>query len=101
MVVCAAYAAICLYIVYLIYDCFCLCYKFKTKTNDLVFLNLKKKSGIETPDQNGKWYQHPTLFAFFYESNAEGTNFWIVFMFMQCACFVCKCPEMTLCGWRG
>ena len=36
------------------------------------FLVFKKKNlaGIETPDRNGQFYQHPlTLFAFFYESN--------------------------------
>ena len=31
---------------------------------------------LETPDRNCQWYQHLlTLFAIFYESNTEGTNF--------------------------
>ena len=37
------------------------------------------KSGIETPDQNDQWYQHLlTLFATFYDSNTERTNFRIM-----------------------
>ena len=71
-------------------------------------------SGMDTPDQNGQWYQHlQTLFAFFflYASNTEGTNFRIMFicvMFVKCACFVLysflvrldlvKSPEVTQCG---
>ena len=58
------------------------------------------KSGIETPDV--QWYQHLlTLFAIFYESNIEGTNFWIMIVFYVCIicmfCFVLfsGCPEMT------
>ena len=32
-------------------------------------------------DQNGQWYQRLlTLFAIFYKSNAEGTNFRIMFV---------------------
>ena len=66
-------------------------------------------------DLNGQWYQHLfTLFAIFYESNTEVTNFWIMlicFMFVKRACFVLystsvgfelvKSPEVTLCGWLG
>ena len=49
------------------------------------------------PDRNGQWYQHfLTLFAIFYVSNIEGTNFQIMlicfstFTFVKCAraCFV-------------
>ena len=60
-----------------------------------LFLSIlkKKKCDIEMPDWNGQWYQHLlTLFAiFFYESNAKGTEFWIMFIcftFVKCACFV-------------
>ena len=61
-----------------------------------------------------KWYQHLqllTLFAIFYESNTEGTNFWtmfICFTFVKSACFVLystcvrfdlvKSPEVILCA---
>ena len=49
------------------------------------------KSGIEMPDQSSQWYQHfQTLFANFYESNTEGTNFWIIYMFYVCImCMFC------------
>ena len=40
-------------------------------------------SGIETPDRNGQWYQYLLpLFAMFYESNTEGTNFRMMLNFV-------------------
>ena len=70
----------------------------------------KIKSGIETADRNGQWYQHLlTLFAFV--SNTEVTSFRIMFMyicltFVKYVCFVfstsvrfdlVKSPDVTLC----
>ena len=41
------------------------------------------KSGIEMPDWNGQWYQHLlTLFAIFYKSSTEGTDFQIMFKYV-------------------
>ena len=49
------------------------------------------KSGIETPDRNGQWYQYLlTLFAIFYESNTEGSNFQIMFIYVLRLYNVCK-----------
>ena len=86
------------------------------------FLIVKKNYDIETPDQNGQWYQPLlTLFAIdFYESNTEGTNFWnmlyilrlcnvdvlcivfnVVIMFIiyyLCNISTSEKPDMTLCG---
>ena len=46
----------------------------------ILFYNVLK-SGIETPERNGQWYQRLlTLFAIVYESNSEGTNFRIMFV---------------------
>ena len=42
----------------------------------------------------------PNFIAIFYESNTEGTNFWIMF-YVYVMCMFCKSPEMTLCSWRG
>ena len=67
------------------------------------------KSGIETPDRNGQWYQHLlTLFAIFYKSSTEGTNFQIMCVrflrlcnvhVLYCVRFeLVKIPEVTLCG---
>ena len=65
-----------LYIVFLICDFFC----------PFFFFPLILFSGIETPDQNGHWYQQLlTWFAIVYKSNTEGTNFpimFVCFMFM-------------------
>ena len=54
----------------LICDCFC------------PFLSIFFKSASATQDRTGQWYQHLlTLFAIFYESNTEGTNFRIILCF--------------------
>ena len=67
------------------------------------------------PDRNSQWYQHLlTLFSNFSESNTEGTNFRIMFMFyVSKMCMFCivlnlcniwsseKPWGVTLCGWRG
>ena len=43
-------------------------------------------SGIETPEQNWQWYQHPpALFAIF----TEGTNFVIMLIIMFYGCKMC------------
>ena len=54
-------------------------------------------SGIKTPDQNGQRYQHLlTLFAIFYETNTEGTNFRIMFVcFVYYAGFVLYCIQLV------
>ena len=58
-----------------------------------IFVFYFLKSGIETPDRKGQWFQHLlTLFAFFFnESNTKETNlltFGLCFNFVKCACFV-------------
>ena len=56
--ICCHMTPLCIYIVFLTFSCFCPFFNF-------FFLFLK--SGIETPDQNGQWYQQfQTLFAFFF-----------------------------------
>ena len=43
------------------------------------------------PDRNGQYQHVLTLFAIFYDSNTEGTNFGIMFIcftFVKCAYFV-------------
>ena len=50
----------------------------------ITYINrLLQSSGIETPDRNGQSYQHlQTLFALFYESNTERTNFLITLIWL-------------------
>ena len=44
----------------------------------------------------------PNFITIFYESNTEGINFRIMFVFyVYVMCVFCKSPEVTLCGWRG
>ena len=78
-----------------------LCSVFNLQLFLFILFYIFKKSGIETPDRNGQWYQHLLiLFAILYESNTEGTNFRIMFIcftFVKCACFVLYTPK----GGRG
>ena len=89
-----ALAFMLLYTVFIICDCYCPFFTF------FIFV----KAGIETPDRNGQWYQLLlTLFAIFYESNTEGTNFRIMFVCnnvsglynVHALCYTRDSPETT------
>ena len=71
----------------LIRDCFC----------PFFFFNIFLKSGIEAP--TGQWYQHLlTLFAIFYKSSTEETNFQIMFVCFSYVDVMCMfCIVFNLC----
>ena len=51
------------------------------------------------PDRNGQWYQHLlSLFTIFYESDTEGTNFWIMFVCFTCMSMCMFCIVLNLCA---
>ena len=62
------YLPLCVYIVFL-----------RKQKKLFILLYIFFKSGIETPDRDGQWYQYLlTLWSILYKNNAKGTNFWIL-----------------------
>ena len=76
VMVCAAYAAIWHW-----YDYESLCNLYNTFHLRLFFSIVFYNFNLVLKRRSGQWYQHLlTLFAIFYESNTEGSNFRIRFI---------------------